>query len=152
MGRSRNKLSDQPFEVDIEALDSKGLGTVVFERKNLRIYDALPGEKVMARYLFGRNFRGKAETLEVLQSSTDRVEPQCPHFGNCGACSLQHLSMDAQLDRKEKALMENLKDTGQVQTDSVYAPLSGPQWNYRRKARLSVRDVAAKERVLVGFR
>jgi 23S rRNA (uracil1939-C5)-methyltransferase len=30
--------------------------------------------------------------------------------------------------------------------------LSGPEWNYRRKARLSVRDVAAKQRVLVGFR
>lgn len=152
MGRSRKKLSDQPFELDIEALDSKGLGTAVFEQKNLRVYDALPGEKVIARYLFGRSLRGKAETLEVLQSSTDRVGPRCPHFGNCGACSLQHLSMDAQLERKEKALLQHLQDTGQVQAASVYAPLSGPQWNYRRKARLSVRDVAAKDRVLVGFR
>jgi 23S rRNA (uracil1939-C5)-methyltransferase len=152
MGRSRKKLSDQPFELDIESLDSKGLGMAVFEQKSLHVYDALPGEKVIARYLFGRSQRGKAETLEVLQSSTDRVEPCCPHFGNCGACSLQHLSMDAQLDRKEKALLQHLLDTGMVQSASVYAPLSGPQWSYRRKARLSVRDVAAKERVLVGFR
>jgi 23S rRNA (uracil1939-C5)-methyltransferase len=152
MGRSRKKLSDQPFELDIESLDSKGLGMAVFEQKSLHVYDALPGEKVIARYLFGRSQRGKAETLEVIQSSTDRVEPCCPHFGNCGACSLQHLSMDAQLDRKEKALLQHLLDTGMVQSASVYAPLSGPQWSYRRKARLSVRDVAAKERVLVGFR
>jgi 23S rRNA (uracil1939-C5)-methyltransferase len=152
MGRSRKKLSDQPFELDIGELDSKGLGLAVFNEKKLHAYDALPGEKVIARYLFGRSQRGKVETLEVLQSSADRVEPLCPHFGNCGACSLQHLSMDAQLARKEKALLRNLKDTGLVQAGSVYAPLSGPQWNYRRKARLSVRDVAAKERVLVGFR
>ncbi len=152
MGRSRKKLSDQPFELDITSLDAKGMGQAVYAEKNLKVFDALPGEKVLARYLFGRSQRGKAETLEVLQSSADRVEPRCPHFGYCGACSLQHMSMDAQLARKQAALLESLQNTGQVEPASVFAPLSGPQWNYRRKARLSVRDVAAKERVLVGFR
>jgi len=152
MGRSRKKLSDQPFELDINSLDSKGMGLAVFEEKNLRVFDALAGEKVVARYLFGRSQRGKAETLEVLKSSPDRVQPRCPHFGYCGACSLQHMSMDAQLARKEGVLIRFLKETGDVEPDSVYVPLSGSEWNYRRKARLSVRDVAAKERVLVGFR
>jgi len=152
MGRSRKKLPDQPFELDITSLDSKGMGQAVHGEKNLKVYDALPGEKVIARYLFGRSQRGKAETLEVLKPSTDRVEPRCPHFGYCGACSLQHLSMDAQLARKEAALLQSLQDTGQLEPPLVYAPLRGPQWNYRRKARLSVRDVTAKDRVLVGFR
>jgi 23S rRNA (uracil1939-C5)-methyltransferase len=152
MGRSRKKLSDQPFELDISTLDTKGLGLAVFEGKNLHAYDALPGEKILARYLFGRSQRGKVETLEVLQPSVDRVEPQCPHFGYCGACSLQHLSMDAQLARKEGMLLQFLQHTGLVEPGEVYAPLNGALWNYRRKARLSVRDVAAKERVLVGFR
>jgi 23S rRNA (uracil1939-C5)-methyltransferase len=152
MGRSRKKLSDQPFELDILDLGSKGMGMAEHDGKNLRVYDALPGEKVIARYLFGRKNRGKAETLEVLQSSPDRVQPVCPHFGYCGACSQQHLSMDAQLARKHAALMQQLKDTGHVEPVSTYEPLSGPLWNYRRKARLSVRDVAAKDRVLVGFR
>ena len=152
MGRSRKKLSDQPFELDISTLDAKGLGMAVFEEKNLHAYDALPGEKILARNLFGRSQRGKVETLEVLQPSADRVEPRCPHFGNCGACSLQHLSMDAQMARKEAALLQFLQHTGLVEPALVFAPLSGPLWNYRRKARLSVRDVAAKDRVLVGFR
>jgi 23S rRNA (uracil1939-C5)-methyltransferase len=153
MGRSRKKLSDQPFEVDITALDAKGLGLTEFADKTLRVFDALPGEKVVARYLFGRSLRGRAETLRVLQASVDRVEPRCPQFGDCGACSLQHLSMDAQLQRKEKILLETLQGAGLVVSpDRVYAPLTGPLWNYRRKARLSVRDVVAKERVLVGFR
>jgi 23S rRNA (uracil1939-C5)-methyltransferase len=112
----------------------------------------LPGEKVIARNLFGRSQRGKVETLEVLQPSPDRVQPRCPYFGYCGACNLQHMSMDAQLARKEKVLLQTLTDTGQVEPGRVYRPLSGPLWNYRRKARLSVRDVAAKDRVLVGFR
>jgi len=152
MGRGRKKLSDLPFELDIIALDSKGMGLAEYEQKTLKVYDALPGEKVVARYLFGRSQRGKAETLEVLQPVADRVRPGCPHFGYCGACSLQHLSMDAQVVRKEGILLQFLKDTGNLEPASVYSPLCGPEWNYRRKARLSVRDVAAKQRVLVGFR
>jgi 23S rRNA (uracil1939-C5)-methyltransferase len=60
--------------------------------------------------------------------------------------------MGAQLARKQALLLQTLQETGQIEPASVYAPLSGQAWNYRRKARLSVRDVAAKHRVLVGFR
>ena len=112
MGRGRKKLSDQPFELDVTELDSKGMGLAEHEGKKLRVFDVLPGEKILARYLFGRSYRGKAETLEVLKASADRVEPRCPHFGYCSACSLQHMSMDAQLERKEAALLHYLKDTG----------------------------------------
>jgi len=152
MGRRTKRLSDQPFEVEIQSLDAKGMGVTVHEEKRLRVYDALVGEKVSARYLFGRSQRGKAETLEVLERSPDRVEPRCPHFGYCGGCSLQHMSHDAQLQRKQEALLLHLQQTGNVQATEIYPVLQGPQWNYRRKARLSVRDVPAKERVLVGFR
>lgn len=152
MGRSRKKLPDQPFEVDIIAVDAKGLGVAEHEGKRLQVFDALPGERVQARYLFGRSFRGKAETLEVLSASGDRSAPRCPHFGVCSACSLQHMSVPAQLDHKQAALLMQLRDVGRVEPQTVYAPLDGPAWNYRRKARLSVRDVAAKQRVLVGFR
>jgi 23S rRNA (uracil1939-C5)-methyltransferase len=152
MGRSRKKLSDQPFEVEIISIGAKGMGIAEHEGKRLKVYDALPGERVSVRYLFGRSQRGKVETLEVLEASSDRVEPRCPNFGYCGGCSMQHMSMDAQLARKQAGLFQYLNDTGGLEPASIYSPLSGPEWNYRRKARLSVRDVAAKERVLVGFR
>ncbi|NOR19672.1 MAG: 23S rRNA (uracil(1939)-C(5))-methyltransferase RlmD, partial [Xanthomonadales bacterium] len=67
-------------------------------------------------------------------------------------CSLQHMSMQAQLARKQATLFQNLKESGQLEPVEKYPPLTGPEWNYRRKARLSVRDVTAKNRVLVGFR
>ena len=152
MGRRVKKLSDQPFELDVSSFDAKGLGLAEFEERTLHVFDALPGEKVIARNLFGRKNRGKVETLEVLLPSADRVEPRCPSFGNCGACSLQHMSMDSQLSRKQAALLRVLREEGGVEPRQVYAPLDASHWNYRRKARLSVRDVAAKDRVLIGFR
>lgn len=152
MGRSRKKLSDLPFEVEVSSLDSKGLGLALHGEQTLRVFDALPGEKVIARHLFGRKNRGRAETLEVLQASADRVGAPCPSFGNCGACSQQHISMQAQLERKQAALLQSLRGTGQLEPQEVYSPLDASHWNYRRKARLSVRDVTAKGRVLIGFR
>ena len=152
MVRSRKKLSDQPFELEIGSSDSKGLGLAEHEGRTLKVFDALPGEKVIARNLFGRKNRGKAETLEVLRSSAGRVRARCPSFGTCGACSLQHMSMDSQLARKQAALLQLLREVGGVEPGQVYAPLDASHWNYRRKARLSVRDVIAKERVLIGFR
>jgi 23S rRNA (uracil1939-C5)-methyltransferase len=62
------------------------------------------------------------------------------------------MSMDAQLARKQAALLQFLRVSGQVEPGTIYAPLDAPHWNYRRKARLSVRDVPAKQRVLIGFR
>jgi 23S rRNA (uracil1939-C5)-methyltransferase len=128
------------------------MGVALHEEKTLRVFDVLPGERALVRHLFGRSQRGKAETLEVLNSSPDRVEPRCPHFGYCGACSLQHVSMEAQLEAKQVALVRILNEVGKVKPQVIYAPLTASPWNYRRKARLSVRDVAAKDRVLVGFR
>ncbi len=152
MGRSRKQPSVQPFEVDISRLDAKGLGVALLADKKLSVFDALPGEKILARNLVGRSNRGRAETLEVLQACKDRVAPRCPVFGICGGCSLQHMAMDAQLERKQTALLQALRAAGGVEPEQLYAPLDAPHWNYRRKARLSVRDVPAKQRVLIGFR
>jgi 23S rRNA (uracil1939-C5)-methyltransferase len=152
MARSRKKLSDQPFELEISSSDPKGLGLAEHEGRTLHVFDALPGETVIARNMFGRKNRGKAETLEVLKSADNRVEARCPSFGNCGACSLQHMSMGSQLARKQAALLQLLREVGGVEPGQVYDPLDASHWNYRRKARLSVRDVIAKERVLIGFR
>jgi len=132
-------------------MNAKGLGLAALGEKQLRVFDALPGEKIIARNMLGRSNKGRAETLEVLRASEERVEARCPEFGNCGGCSLQHMSMDAQLARKQTALLKVLR-AHNVQPAEVYAPLDAGHWNYRRKARLSVRDVPAKQRVLIGFR
>ena len=49
-------------------------------------------------------------------------------------------------------MLENLERIGKVQPQSVLAPLTDAPWGYRRKARLSVKFVDKKGRVLVGFR
>lgn len=150
--RRRRRLPDEPVEVEINGLAHDGRGVGRIADKVTFVHGALPGERVHAR-LTGRNRRfDEAITLSVEQASAERVEPECPWFGYCGGCALQHLDHAAQLVWKEKRLAENLARIGEVVPDKWLAPVASDSWHYRRRARLSARLVPGKGRVLVGFR
>jgi len=70
----------------------------------------------------------------------------------CGGCSLQHLEVGEQISAKQQVLLDNLIRIGRVTPEEVLPPLRGPVWGYRGKARLGIKDVIKKGRVLVGFR
>lgn len=153
MSRSRRRrLPKEPIEVTIDDLSHDGRGVATWNEKKVFIHGALPGERVRAKLTDRKRSFDEGETMEVLQASAQRVEPRCPHFGQCGGCSLQHLEFGRQIEAKQNTLLQNLERIGKVVPDTVWKPLTGPMWHYRRKARLSVRYVHKKERVLVGFR
>jgi 23S rRNA (uracil1939-C5)-methyltransferase len=92
-----------------------------------------------------------AKTIEVLKQSNQRVTPKCPHYGLCGGCKLQHMDASAQVAAKQRMLEADLWHIGKVKAGNMLPPLYGPTWGYRHKARLSVKYVEKKQRVLVGF-
>jgi 23S rRNA (uracil1939-C5)-methyltransferase len=120
--------------------------------KTVFIAGALPGERVTFRRRSFHKSHDEAELVEILEASPDRVAPRCAHFGVCGGCALQHLDPAAQIAAKQKELAQNLARIGNVTPDEWLPPLLGPTWGYRRRARLSSRFVAKKDRSLVGFR
>ena len=141
-----------PFIVRIEDLTHEGHGVARREGKAVFVEGALPGEEVRCAYTARRGRHDEARTLEVLTPAPERVEPRCAHFGICGGCALQHLDPTAQLARKQRWLLDSLTHIGKVQPEQVLEPLTGPIWGYRRRARLGVKDVTKKGRVLIGFR
>lgn len=152
MSRRRRKFSREPFVVRIDDLSHDGRGVATQDEKKVFIHGALPGETVEARLTDRKRRYDEGETLRVLEPSPHRIEPRCPHFGQCGGCSLQHLAPERQIEAKQRTLEQNLVRIGKVEPETLWPPLTGPLWGYRRKARLSVRYVAKKGRVLVGFR
>jgi 23S rRNA (uracil1939-C5)-methyltransferase len=146
------RVDAAPFAVEILDLAHDGRGVARVEGKTAFVADALPGERVTASRVSRRRSHDEAELVEVLQPSPDRVVPRCPHFGTCGGCTLQHLAPAAQLAAKQEVLQENLRRIGRVTPEAWWEPIPGPSWGYRRKARLGVRKVDKKGRVLVGFR
>jgi 23S rRNA (uracil1939-C5)-methyltransferase len=139
-------------EADIVDLAHDGRGVARLDGKAVFIDGALPGERVRFRVIKRRRQLDEGGLVEVLSASPDRVVPACAHFGICGGCSLQHLSAPAQLAAKERQLLDNLERIGRVRPERVLPPLRGPAWAYRRRARLGVKYVHKKGRVLAGFR
>lgn len=139
-------------EVEIGDLAHDGRGVARVEGKVLFVSDSLPGELVrIEQRRVNRQF-DEGKVVEVLRASARRVAPRCSHFGLCGGCVLQHCDATAQLEYKQKHLQENLQRIGKVEPQAWLPPLIGPVWGYRRRARLGVKNVPKKGRVLVGFR
>ncbi|MGH6609045.1 MAG: 23S rRNA (uracil(1939)-C(5))-methyltransferase RlmD, partial [Burkholderiaceae bacterium] len=123
--------------------------------KAVFVEGALPGERVVyeqrrqkARYESGR-------TVDILRESSVRVTPRCPHaglhIGACGGCSMQHIDSRAQVAFKQRVLEDALWHLGKVRPQMMLRPIEGPAWRYRHRARFTVRYVAKKGGVLVGF-
>ena len=152
MGRKASKFSREPVTSGIRALTHDGRGIADTEGKTVFVDGALPGETVeWVRTRRKRNF-DEARCEQVLVASENRVEPACPVFGQCGGCVMQHMSNDQQVTAKHEVLVDNLRKIGQVSPERWLDPLAADPWHYRRRARLGVRYVDAKARVLVGFR
>lgn len=147
---SRRRREAEVARISSVTHDGRGIADV--SGKKVFVAGAMEGEEVrFVRRKARRNF-DEAELLEVLAASPERIDARCEAFGRCGGCSLQHMSIDRQRAGKAQTLRDNLARIGQVEPDAWLAPLIGPVWHYRRRARLAVKDVSAKGRVLVGFR
>jgi len=125
---------------------------VVHGGKTAFIGGALPGERIRFRRTRRHRQHDDGELLEVLEASPARVVPRCPHFGVCGGCALQHLAPAAQLAAKDGELRDALVRLARATPDRWLTPLEGPQWGYRRRARLGAKFVRRKDAVVVGFR
>ena len=154
MARRKEKTPEY-FTVEVERLDQEGRGVGHHDGKVVFIEGALPGELVTYERIRNKTSFEIGRVAQVHRESVQRVEPRCPKFGHgpgsCGGCAMQHLEPRAQVAYKERTLIDTLWHIGRVRPEQIITPIYGPFWNYRHRARLTVRDVAKKGGVLVGF-
>jgi 23S rRNA (uracil1939-C5)-methyltransferase len=146
------KITIAPYQVDITALTPEGRGVATLQGKKKFLRKGLPGETVMATDTYKHNSYDEGEVLEVLAPSPERVTPLCIHAQLCGGCVLQHFDPLAQIRFKEEMLMMHLLHIAELRPAQTLPPLLGAVFGYRHKARLGVKYVGKKEKVLVGFR
>lgn len=145
-------LPPQPQTATITRLSHDGRGISAIQGKTTFISNALPGEEVLFRYTHQHGRYDEGRSLQVLGASPERRLPRCPHFGICGGCSLQHLSIEAQLTHKQQMLLEQLQHFGKVQPETILPPLTDEPWAYRRRARLGVQYDEKNKKLTLGFR
>jgi len=140
------KLND-PIEITVETVSEDGCSYTA--DGDYAVFGALPGEKVIAVPVARKRKRLYLRSTEVLTSSRHRVVPMCKAASFCGGCSFQHASHAYQLELKQAQVQQEF---GQIAPMKWMEPISAPPYGYRTKARLGVKYVDKKGRVLVGFR
>ena len=145
-------VADEPVVATIVDLTHDGIGVADMGGRRVFVADALPGERVEIALRKRRRKLQEADLERVLDAAPTRTAPACEYFGRCGGCALQHLEHAAQVAFKEGVVRETLKRIGRVEPSLWLPAVVGEPWHYRRRARLGVRYVPGKDRVLVGFR
>lgn len=138
--------------LEIERLAGDGRGIAFHEGRTWFVSGALSAETVEARVLGARAKVVDARLERVLQASPERREAPCRYYERCGGCNLQHLPHDGQLTLKQRLLAEQLQRVAGVQPEQWAAPLVGPEFGYRRRARIAVRWDPKARQLDVGFR
>jgi tRNA/tmRNA/rRNA uracil-C5-methylase (TrmA/RlmC/RlmD family) len=110
-------------------------GRVVFVRH------ALPGERVVVEVTEDRHARFcRADAVEVLDASAERVERPCPYSGpgKCGGCDWQHVSHAGQLRLKADVVREQLSRLAGLDVPVTVEALPGGPLRWRSRARFAV--------------
>ncbi|GAB4328894.1 MAG: 23S rRNA (uracil(1939)-C(5))-methyltransferase RlmD [Calditrichia bacterium] len=94
IGKSRQEHS---IKVKVESLNENGDGVGFYKKMKLNIRKTLPGEEVLVKYDPSRSRKDRLQLEKILVPSPLRVEPECPHYEECGGCQLLHLDYQNQL-------------------------------------------------------
>ncbi|WP_298625242.1 23S rRNA (uracil(1939)-C(5))-methyltransferase RlmD [uncultured Legionella sp.] len=152
MRRVKSRPDPTPQRAEVVNLSHDGKGVARIDGKATFIPGALPDELVEFQYTRVKKDFDEGKLLSIIEPSPLRVEPKCPHYQICGGCSLQHMNEQEQIHMKQEQLVDLLTRFGHTSAQSILPPLTSAHWNYRNKARLSVRFVEKKQSALVGFR
>jgi 23S rRNA (uracil1939-C5)-methyltransferase len=150
-GRSNTPRTTTAGPLQIESLDHEGKGIARHGGKVMFIEGALPGETVEAAIYRRKPAFEQGYATRIFRESVSRTDPRCDFYGLCGGCSLQHMDLRTQVAAKQRVLEDNLKHIGKVAPEHILPAIHGPDWGYRHRARLTVRNVIKKGTVLVGF-
>lgn len=132
----------------IERMSQEGRGVATRNGKVVFVSGALPGEQVRVQCTLVKRDYDEADMLELVADSpptAQRVEPQCPLYRECGGCSLQHWSPQAQLQHKQANLLSALRGIAPAVLDP---PITSHAEGFRHRLRLRVTRNADKSYAL----
>ncbi|MCU7977166.1 23S rRNA (uracil(1939)-C(5))-methyltransferase RlmD [Shewanella sp. SW36] len=147
-----SKQLSAKLSLSVEQLDHLGAGIAQHQGKVVFIPGALPDETVTVQLTEQKKNYARAKLIKVDTPSSERVEPECPHYHTCGGCDLQHMSLSGQREHKEAALLDIMAKFAGTEGGALSPALTGEGWHYRRRARLATLFDKNTKHLSLGFR
>ncbi|WP_299446029.1 23S rRNA (uracil(1939)-C(5))-methyltransferase RlmD [uncultured Phascolarctobacterium sp.] len=126
------KLGDK-IELQISGLGSSGEGVGKYEGFTVFVKGALPEETVQVKITLVKKSYAVGLLEQIVTASSERVEPLCPIYAECGGCQLQHLSYKGQLACKRQQVQDALARIGHLDIEALPVLGTSEPWNYRNK-------------------
>jgi 23S rRNA (uracil1939-C5)-methyltransferase len=124
----------------VEDLAAGGAGVLHYRGLCVFVDMTAPGDIITGRITELHKTFARAELVELLQASPDRVAPLCPHYGLCGGCSQQHIAYKAQIAAKARILQETLRRIGGLHQLPAITIREGAPWEYRNRVQFHKAD------------
>jgi 23S rRNA (uracil1939-C5)-methyltransferase len=142
------------FELEITSLTSEGQG--VGRKDGLAVFarGAVPGDFLKVKIITNNKTYAIAEIVEIITPSKDRIKPSCKIADECGGCSLQNMSYDAQLKWKQDMVVQAMTRIGGFSSEFIIARMQniiGTEniFHYRNNVQMPVSGDATSPKI--GF-
>lgn len=131
------KNEDLILNIDSQGYEGEGVGR--HEGFPIFVQGALKGEQAKVKIVKVNKNYGFGKLEEILESSSQRIEPVCSIYKRCGGCNLQHSLYEGQLEFKRERVEDCLKKIGGLKDIEVKPTLGMKEpWRYRNKVQLPV--------------
>lgn len=129
---------DDTYEVKIIRLNNEGLGVALVDKFVTFVYNALPGEKVKIKITEVNENYAKGIVTNYIETSKERVIPECPYYEKCGGCNLMHINYKSQVNFKKDKVKSIFKKVSNIDID-IKDIIYDKEYNYRNKVVLKVK-------------
>lgn len=135
----RPQPQSRRIEATVTDVAFGGDGVARHEGKAIFVPFVIDGEKIAARIVREKKNFAQGELEAVLEPSSHRVEPGCPHFGVCGGCSYQHIDYAHQLAIKSRQVEQTLRRVGRLEKVPMAPAIPSPlEYGYRNRIRVHI--------------
>ena len=130
------------IELEIEDVTDDGSGIGHYDGMAIFVKDSAVGDRVKAKIVKVKKHYAFGRVEEIILESHNRVEPACPVSRQCGGCTLQHISYEAELELKKNRVINCLKRIGGIDNPEEYLEevvgLGSSPERYRNKMQFPV--------------
>ena len=139
------------YEVEIEKLTSNGSGLAKIDEMVVFVENACPKDKLKIKITKINKHYALANIEEITKPSPHRIKPFCPMQKVCGACQLQFIDYDYQLELKRQIVKDTMHTIGGIDIDIPMTIQSPQTKNYRHKIQYPVSQTKNSKRIIAGY-
>lgn len=137
--------------VKIEKLSNLGSGIARVDGFVVFVENACPQDELKVQVVKVNKNYANAKILEIVKPSPYRVEPFCPMQKVCGACQLQFIDYEYQLELKRQIVEDAMRSIGGLDIE-IPKPIASPKIKlYRHKIQYPVAQTKVSKRLLAGY-